>query len=196
MRTFVAIPIPFEGPARRFLEACQGRLKQASGDVRWTTPDQWHITLRFLGETSEEQVPALQEAVEKAARKMQPFEVRQEGWGVFPERGKPRVIWAGVKGARWADDGYRGFDLAYLHRFTDAAVRHSGFSLRREDFRPHITLARVKPPKDIGPLLNILRNEPPPPDAAFTATRVTLFQSGLSPHGSTYTPLLEATLGK
>ena len=195
MRTFVALSVPDQGPARRFLEACRSRLEQTGGDARWTRPEQWHITLRFIGEVPEEQLPRLFEAVQTAAAALQPFEVALKGWGVFPERGRPRVVWAGADSIPSSDAGYRGRMLWAAHEFVYRELSRAGVPDRRETFQPHVTLARVKPPGDIGPLLNILRTEPPPPSAAFTATHVTLFQSVLSPHGSIYTSLLEAPLG-
>jgi 2'-5' RNA ligase len=185
MRTFVAIPIPPNGPARRFLAVCQDRLTQAGGDVRWTRPDQWHITLRFLGETTEQQLPALREAVEKAAREVEPFDVRLHGWGVFPERGQPRVVWAGGAG-----------EARSLYEVVSRTLANIGFAPEPGSFRPHVTLARIKPGRDVGSILRMLRDEPPPPRGAFAATHVTLFQSVLSPEGSTYIPLLKATLGE
>jgi len=198
MRTFVAIPVPPEGPAHRFLEACQNRLKQAGGDVRWTRPEQWHITLRFIGETTDALRLRLEDTLREAAAMQEPFEVHLDGWGVFPEKGRPRVVWAGAdrEGWSWTEAGYCRSPLWNLADRVFYQAEQAGAPFRREWFKPHVTLARAKPPKDIGPLLNILRNEPPPPGAAFTATHVTLFQSVLSPQGSTYTPLLEATLGK
>jgi 2'-5' RNA ligase len=199
MRTFVAIPIPREGPAPRFLEACQGRLKQAGGDVRWTRPEQWHITLRFIGETTDAVRLRLEDVIRETAAMYEPLEIRLDGWGVFPENGRPRVVWAGAEAPDITEMPYgrhyewpRSLDLQYS---IEQAARAVGVPMRRDDYFPHVTLARTKPPKDIGPLLNILRNEPPPPGAAFTATHITLFQSVLSPEGSTYTPLLEAPLG-
>jgi 2'-5' RNA ligase len=174
--------------------------------VRWTRPEQWHITLRFLGETTEAQLPTLRDAVVTVAGGASPIDIKLEGWGTFPEHGRPRVVWAGavrLSQARFSPRPERA-PLWDLSAALDLRLSESGFDLPGQTYQPHVTLARVRPSSRVEPLLNILKDEPPRPGPWFTltpfgwfrATHVTLFQSVLSPEGSTYTPLLEAPLGK
>ena len=91
-RLFVALPLP---PAvRRSLEP----LARGLGDVRWLTPDQQHLTLRFLGDIDNGRLNDVAEAL--ALVHGWPFELRLKGLGHFPPRGEPRVLWVGVREER------------------------------------------------------------------------------------------------
>ena len=134
MRLFLAAELPDE--VRRRLAEAQEALKPARLPVKWTRPEAIHLTFRFLGETPEAHVPAIGEAVsrnleEDTAR----FRLEARGVGVFPDHGRPRVIWAGIEG-----------DLAAAGRLKEAldkALRPLGFAEEERPFRPHLTLGRL-----------------------------------------------------
>jgi 2'-5' RNA ligase len=128
-RLFVALPLP---PAvRRSLEP----LARGLGDVRWLTPDQQHLTLRFLGDIDNGRMNDVAEAL--ALVHGWPFELRLKGLGHFPPRGEPRVLWVGVE---------KSADLAGLKRRIDQALKQAGLAPENRKFAPHVTLARIRAP--------------------------------------------------
>lgn len=95
-RLFVAVQVPDEIKAA--LERAQGKLRPTAPEsaVRWTNPDQMHITLRFLGSVETERVERLVTELSLACREFGPLSLRAERIGFFPNDRRPRVLWAGV----------------------------------------------------------------------------------------------------
>jgi RNA 2',3'-cyclic 3'-phosphodiesterase len=96
LRLFVAIPMP--EAIRNEITGVQQEMRQlVSRDaVRWAKPEQFHLTLRFLGDVPVERVPALQEAVNAVCLGSPALHLRAQSIGFFPNARSPRVIWAGV----------------------------------------------------------------------------------------------------
>ena len=144
--------------------------------LAWVAPDHLHFTLAFIGETAESHVPAIVSALEPRWP-LPAFEIELAGCGAFPERGRPRVLWAGVTGGR-----DRLVSLAGEVRSRLTAI---GVTLEARPFAPHMTLARVKDGTGLRPgslfngLTDIVLGR-------MTVAAITLFQSRLSPSGSSY----------
>ena len=96
MRLFVAALIP--DAVRNALHQAREQLQRAAPDraLRWVAPENYHITLLFLGEQDETRVPAIVQAMESARAGIAPFEIAVQGLGVFPNWNRPNVLWAGV----------------------------------------------------------------------------------------------------
>ena len=115
LRLFVAIPMP-EAVRNEMLRVQQEMQRLVSREaVRWTKPEQFHLTLRFLGDVPVEHVAALQEAVNAVCRSHPALRLRAQGVGFFPNARSPRVIWVGV------NDGEER--LADLQKKIEDAVR-------------------------------------------------------------------------
>ena len=126
-RLFVAIDFP-DAVRLRLESLCNG-----VPGARWVTPEQIHLTLRFIGEVDN---GVFADVAETLARiDTAPFTLRLEGVGHFPPRGQPRVLWAGVGD---------GAPLARLHDMLEARLRRLGLEPDRRNFAPHVTLARLK----------------------------------------------------
>jgi RNA 2',3'-cyclic 3'-phosphodiesterase len=191
MRIFVGIDLDSEVRARieRFLEGVQG----FALDARWMRPESLHITLKFIGEQSVEQVEAIAERLRRT--ESAPFEIRAAGYGFFPAAKAPRVFWIGI---------YGGPQLTTLAEQVDIATAEFGVPREDRPFSPHLTLARGGAGKASG--------APKPqksdrPNATFavlqkrltalgeldfgtmTAHEFILYQSQLSAGGSKYTTL-------
>ncbi len=137
LRLFLALAVP---PAvREEIGRAQGRLQRHSppGAIRWTRSDQFHVTLKFLGDVPAEQVAALEQCVAPICTARPALPLSARGIGFFPGTHQPRVIWAG------AGDG-RG-QLSALHRQIDEALRWLAPAERPGKFTGHITLGRFKP---------------------------------------------------
>jgi 2'-5' RNA ligase len=137
LRLFIAIAVPPE--VRQEIGRAQGRLQRNAprGAVRWARPEQFHITLKFLGDVPAEQVAALEKSTADVCADFPALALSAHGIGFFPSPKNPRVIWAG------ASDG--GGRLSELHRQLDEALRWLAPAERAEKFTGHITLGRFKP---------------------------------------------------
>lgn len=102
--------------------------------VRPVRPAQLHLTLHFLGDVEDDRLAALQDAL--ATVRHQPFTIAIRGTGVFPPRGRPSVLWAGVAESP---------PLVELHAGIGAALEACGLEVERRPYAPHVTLARLTP---------------------------------------------------
>jgi 2'-5' RNA ligase len=178
MRAFVAVPTPEVLRAR--LAGLQSELRPRLSGVRLLRPESIHLTLRFLGEASAEQVRELEGRLRAAAAACPRATAPVSGLGLFPERGAPRVLWLGVSLSEPA--------LA-LQRACEAAAVAAGFPPEERPFRPHLTLGRWK---------DRVRR-PDLPVVAFDALpveEVVLYESDLAPAGAVHTPLARFPLGE
>jgi len=126
MRLFVALPLP-EPVEDALWELCSG-----ISHARWTLPDQFHLTLRFLGEVSPAQRQDVEEAL--AAVQVAPFALSLRGVGHFPPRGRARVLWAGVEPSE---------PLARLQQQVERQLVRVGLAPEPRKYHAHVTLARL-----------------------------------------------------
>ena len=103
-------------------------------DVRWVRMDGLHLTLRFLGPTPEASVPIVAEAVRRVASTQDPFEVRIDGGGSFPNPRRPRTLWLAVT--------HGTAELGSLARAVDRELVAAGWPSDDRPFRAHLTVAR------------------------------------------------------
>ena len=106
-------------------------LREAAPDVRWVSPERYHVTLRFLGDVAPSVVPRLTAAAEALAPEPA-FPARLTRTGTFPRRGVPRVHWVGV----------RADPLRRLRHRLDEALATKGVRRDRDRFSPHLTIGR------------------------------------------------------
>jgi 2'-5' RNA ligase len=179
-RAFIAVGLPED--VRRWLREArallQGRIPSAS--VRWTNPNGIHITLKFLGEIPVESASVIRSAMEAAAAQRCPFTLVVEGLGCFPNAGRPRVIWAGVRREEALDD---------LNARLEEGLERIGFPKERRAFSPHLTLGRVREgvsPKELGEIGRMVTGAPCSPPIAMEVTGYSLFKSVLRPTGAEY----------
>jgi 2'-5' RNA ligase len=165
------------------------RVRDRFGDsdraVRWTRPDQMHLTLKFLGDVSVGQLPAVCDAVRKAAAAHGPFEFTVTGVGCFPKGGPVRVLWVGVDDANGA--------LAGMQTAVESAVEPLGFPREQRGFSAHLTLGRVKDASASAAIRRSLQRAAFGP-AVQSVDEIVLFESQLSPAGSRYMPVCREKL--
>lgn len=184
MRLFVAVNLPSD--IRERLAAAQERLRGAQADVSWVRPENIHVTLKFLGETEEKRLDRIRPALLEVARGRAPFTIRVSGLGSFGGR-VPRVVWVGVEaGAE---------PLSGLAKDVEAAMAPLGFPKEKRGFSAHLTLGRVRSPKNAAALLAALGQADAGPFGTVEVTRFELMQSELRPTGSVYTVLEKFPLG-
>jgi RNA 2',3'-cyclic 3'-phosphodiesterase len=128
---FAAVVPP--APALDHLDGALRRLRDRPGAPRWTGRDTQHVTLAFFGEVAQSRVPVLTDALGDALASTA-VHLRLAGAGTFPEKGDPRVLWAGVDGDVE--------ELAGLAKLAADAGRSAGIAVDRRAYRPHVTIGR------------------------------------------------------
>lgn len=167
MRLFIAIPIP-EDIKKQLIG-----LQRPLDGVHWVPEEQLHLTLKFVGNPGE--ASALQLKKSLGEIRFEPFDIFLESTGFFPERGKPRVYWAGVS---------QQDKLLDLQRKTDKIAIKAGSEKGRFNYIPHVTLARIRGGQ-------VKRDQIKSPDSDFQSRifivdRFILFQSLLRPEGAVH----------
>lgn len=169
MRLFVALALP--DAVTDGLLALEGGIPGA----RWSTREQLHLTLRFIGEVDGRDALAIDDAL--ASIRAPRFALELKGVGEFGGR-NPRALWAGVR------DDER---LMHLQRKIESAVQRVGISPEKRKFSPHVSLARLKgSPRER--IITFLAAHALYASGPFDVNAFILYSSTLTPNGSLYRP--------
>jgi len=171
MRLFVGLAI--DEKVKEALERLTLRLRAKDDGLRWSTPDQWHVTLVFLGEVDDEARARL--ARELAGVRRAPLTLRMERLGVFERSG---ILHAEVEVSA---------ELLGLYEAVAAAVKQVGLEMEERPYRAHITLARARNKDGRKTIARLRRSaEQQRLSAHWEAAEFLLYESQLSPGGSRY----------
>jgi 2'-5' RNA ligase len=177
-RIFVAVDISEEARSRasRYIENLRRQFSELR--VGWEKPEKLHLTLKFLGDTDDEQLGKLTEAVEKTAREIPNFTLQISDTGVFPSQRKARVLWLGVKDEQG--------NLRKLNEVLEGECEKKGFVPEKRDFKAHLTIARLREPEKSRALIEAHLREN---FAAleFEVSEIVIYQSQFLSQGSRYT---------
>jgi len=180
-RLFVALATPDAVKAE--IEKAQNDLRRTlpDGSVRWTRPDHFHLTLRFLGNVAVERTESLSDNLRLACQGFTPMKVRAGRIGFFPERGFPRVIWVSVC--------EQNQELVRLHRAIQTSTIEFISEPTEDDFAGHITLGRAKKirRKESETLTGFATRMRDKTFGEWTVTHIELFRSELLPDGAHHT---------
>lgn len=186
LRLFLAVEIPDD--ARELLSVTIDGLREAMPGTRWVKAKNLHLTLKFIGDYGEEGLKRLSNEIRATAERCQGFRAVLGGCGAFPSQRKARVVWVGM--SEGADEAGK------IARKLDARLEKAGVKREGRPFSGHLTMARLKQPKDFSPQLEEmsgrlegLRSMP------FEVGEIVLYRSILSPQGPTYVALERAGLG-
>ena len=176
IRSFLAIELSqaLKDEASSFVEHFQ---KDNSG-FRFIPSQNWHLTLRFLGQVKTDKLEVLQNRLPEALKGIQPFLISLEGFGTFGSGKAPRILWIGIGGDL--------AELSTLKMKLDQMLQKMHFKIEKRSYHPHITVARAK---------EGISNQPLLPVAVFKSQvtdridNVTLFRSDLLPGGAQHCPL-------
>jgi RNA 2',3'-cyclic 3'-phosphodiesterase len=188
-RLFVAIAVP--DAVREEILRVQRELQplMPRGVVRWTKPEQFHLTLRFLGDVSSNRVTGLQDSLRAVCSCTSPLNLRAQGVGFFPKARSPRVIWIGI------NDGENR--LVDFQRKIEDAVQPFSAGPGGERFAGHVTLGRFKRAKqlDINVLTASAETMKDRKFGEWTVLEIEIIRSELLATGSRYTLLASIKLG-
>ncbi|HWN67649.1 MAG TPA: RNA 2',3'-cyclic phosphodiesterase, partial [Haliangium sp.] len=156
-------------------ESLRRKARAAGLRVRWVGPENYHVTLKFLGWTRPEAVLAISDVLAEPIAAVGEFTIVGRGLGAFPRADRARVLWAGT------DDPAGG--LSRLAEIVETQLEPVGFAREQRDFHAHVTLGRIRQPAEVQELLGggaekMFRDS--------RVTAVTLFESVLKSSGSEY----------
>lgn len=135
IRTFLAVRLPLDLAATLYKKT-QHRVIGASRNMfDWVAPQQQHVTLKFLGDSSQQQLEALASWLEKRLPEVPSFDCMTGRFDFFPDNGNSRAL------ALHMHSGQQSRKLAML---CEEGAIQAGFAREKRNFRPHVTLARLK----------------------------------------------------
>jgi 2'-5' RNA ligase len=183
MRLFIATTFPQD--VLRLLNERLQPVRPKLPPASWVRPETQHLTFAFLGEHPASLVDQLSPLLTARLATVPRFEAALRGCGFFPNPRHARVGWVG------AEPEERFGAIANAVR---AAVKEAAVELDRSEFRPHLTMMRMRegwPPMSIETFTKALRDYR---SAPFAVDRVTLYESKLNPKGAEHTALREFSL--
>lgn len=178
IRTFLALRID-----ERILDEVakiQQRMAAFGADVKWVPMKKQHVTVKFFGYVTDEQLEALKTGITASAAVMPACTVKIRGTGSFGTR----VLWAGVLPSNDS-----------LKKLSDGCDRLAhGLNLKMDNkpFNPHLTLGRFRSPKNSDRLMAFVMNQAATDFGEFPCSECILFKSDLRPDGAEYTELMHA----
>lgn len=182
MRLFIAVDLPAE--IKQALLELQSELKQLGINGFWKSPDNFHITLEFLGEVEPNKIAVLTETMSKVVQHYGPFSLSITGIGAFPSLKKPHTLWTAVSGGSLSE-------LFRLRQDLHHELKNKDFNLDERKFKPHISLAsRPTIDKiDISSVRSKILGE-------YMVTEIVLFESKVIRGKRVYLDLFRAVFGK
>ncbi|MFA4661957.1 RNA 2',3'-cyclic phosphodiesterase [Pyrococcus kukulkanii] len=184
MRAFIAIDVSEE--VRDAIVKAQDFIGTKEAKIKFVERENLHITLKFLGEITQEQAEEIKKVLAEIAKRHKKHEVRVKGIGVFPNPNYVRVIWAGVEN----DEGIKA-----IAQDIERELSKLGFKKDKE-FVAHVTIGRVKFVKDklgLAMKLKELANED---FGTFRVEAIELKKSTLTPKGPIYETLARFELSE
>jgi 2'-5' RNA ligase len=188
-RAFVAVLL--DGQTRRAVTAQIDRLRPLSKVVAWVPPHNLHLTLRFLGDQTEEQLAEVVPALEEAASGVPTFTVGLKGLGAFPGLDHPRTLWVGIS------EGVQ--EVQRLQARVAETLERRGVPIEARAWQPHITIGRVSDEKrwrreGMPELRSAVTRGAATPFATMPVASIALMRSDLYNSGARYTGIASVPL--
>ncbi len=180
IRTFIAVDI--EGELSEKLSRLAESLAATGADVKIVEKENFHITIRFLGNIPIDYVDKIEEIMKKAVEGVRPHKIRLKGIGAFPNESRPRVVWVGVEGDE---------ELRKMFEKIEKELRKMGFKPETKGFTAHVTLARVRSGRGRDALVKWIQDMKDIDLGEFEVKNIRLKKSTLTPKGPIYETLRE-----
>jgi RNA 2',3'-cyclic 3'-phosphodiesterase len=185
VRGFIAISISNE--IKEALNRAEAKLKTSQAHVNWVPPENIHLSMAFLGDITRDMVLQTIDELDKIAEITAPFTMVLKGVGTFGRPESPKVVWAGVK---------KNEALNKLQNRIRDAMETLGHQLEAREFKPHLTLGRVRSPRNRDALNTAMKKFKDAEFGAVDVICVSLMRSVLLPLGAQYTILHNAKFRK
>lgn len=184
MRAFLCVPL--EASVKRVIaQAAEALRSSTQMRASWVRAENYHLTVRFLGEIDPKSTVSLDRLIDEVAREHPPFQLTLNRVGVFPAFSNPRVLWVG---------GASSSSFVDLVQETNTGLETVGFEPERRRPTSHVTMARIKGQPD-PTLERTVEGLNPLGPIEVAVDRIVLMESRLTPSGATYVPVFEKALG-
>jgi 2'-5' RNA ligase len=184
MRLFISVELPDQ--VKKQIADLVTELKQVGAEIKWAEPENLHITLLFLGEVADSRRDNLITLSAKAVSGQTSFRANFSGLGTFPEGSNPRVVWVGTAAG--------GAELKVLADSLAETLSRAGFPGADKEFKPHITIGRIKSRKGMDILKQKMAAIKVVSFGEAVIDRVCLMKSTLTPKGPVYNKIKEVKL--
>jgi len=178
IRSFIAIPLAADvnRKATRMLE----RLSQSGDGIKWVPADNLHLTLKFLGDVDNTDIPRMCNVIHQICQNYAPFQLQFRGTGGFPSLERPRILYAGVEDASGS--------LTEMVAQFETSLAELGFKQEPRDYVPHLTLGRTRSGsrRASGEVMDRLASEDKTELGDMLVQSVQLIASFLDKSGPTY----------
>lgn len=148
--------------------------------ITWVKPTAMHLTIKFFGETAVSKIPAISECLRQAVREVKSFEVKIENTGMFGSRYEPRVIWFGIEDRNAMQE---------LFMSVSGQLKKIGILPDRQNFVPHLTIARIKEIKNKQFFQSVLEQYRVHESGKEIIKELILYESILQRDGPIYKPV-------
>jgi len=184
MRTFVAIEL--KPDVKKNLSEFMKKLDSHNPNIRWIKDQGMHLTLKFIGEITENKAKNIRSVLNELELKHELFQMTLVGTGTFPPRSRhPRILWVGIEENR---------QLISLQSEIESLLERMSISREKRRFFPHLTLGRVKSNHNITQVLEELSDNKDTEFGSQEVEEITFFRSTLKPTGAEYNTLSKIQL--
>ena len=184
-RTFIAIEIPASVKLKELLELLRVDFREEK--IRWVNPEILHITLSFLGDTSEQQINNISEQLEKIGSGYSSMDLHFKELGVFPNLRKPRVFWIGMERNKLLENLQEEIEVMLCDYIINREIK---------SFSPHLTIARIKWIDDIDRINYWLKKYRGETIQKTKIGEVIYYESKLTANGPIYNPVKKFPMKK
>lgn len=176
LRTFIAIELSDE--VKQTIQDVEDSLKVLGCDIKWVRPEIAHLTLKFLGDVASDTIETIDRVLQESVQGLPPIQTQLTSLGIFPDIRRPRVLWIGLE-----DKEGR---IKQLAESVETALGNIGFRKEEREFKPHITIGRLRSSKNAIQLAEAIRGFTVPAGRRQSIENITLFKSTLTPTGPIY----------
>jgi 2'-5' RNA ligase len=182
-RIFIAVKVEAEESLLKLISSLKSRL--SNENIKWTNPDNIHITLSFLGDTEENLIKVIKSILKEKCEGSGKFELIIRGSGVFRNLNDPRIIWIGIEPSE---------KLMRLNGFIMKGLKELGIKMEERPFKPHLTIGRIKHLNDKESLEALMEKYQDSEIQRIRVNEVILYESILLQSGPVYKPITRFNL--
>jgi 2'-5' RNA ligase len=153
-------------------------------NIRWVPPTNFHITVSFLGNQPEENIPLIRDALNEACAKFSAFELKIEDVGAFSNEHDARTLWLGVQNKRYLGEFKNYLDI-------ELEERNLITTIDEREFKPHLTFGKLRNPRSVKDMISPFKRKS---FGKIQVKEVILYESKMQGPHPVYVPLLRSSL--
>lgn len=184
-RTFIAVKLDPGEDIKEAISFIRSELKNEP--IRWVDLNNLHITLAFIGDTDEAMIKKVISMLKNDLAGLKEIDFDLTGFGLFKSINDPKVIWTAIENT----DG-----LFAAHNFVKRGLESIAIKLEERQFRPHLTIGRIKDIRDKNKLQRLIQKYSGIVLQTVTVSEIVYYESILLPTGSLYKPITSIGLMK